>query len=265
MIAGMARPDSHAARDPAGPDHVGRLRAAGSVFAEDEAALLEGTAAGPDLERMVAARVQGAPLAHVLGWAEVCGVRVRVDPGVFVPRPRTERLIEKAIDVTPAGSVVVDLCCGSGVVAAVLAARVPGLRIHATDIDPAAVACARSNLPGQHVHEGDLLDPLPDALRGTVDTITLNAPYVPTDDLRLLPREFRDHEPRHALDGGPDGLDLHRRVATVATGWLRPGGHLLTETSRRQADAAVTALTDGGLTVSLDTEDEATVVIGRRA
>lgn len=200
----------------------------------------------------------------MLGWAEVCGVRVRVDPGVFVPRPRTERLIVLAIDVTPPGSLVVDLCCGSGAVAAVLAARVPHLRIHAADIDPAAVDCARANLPGHHVHQGDLLGPIPDGLRGTVATITLNAPYVPTGDLHLLPREFRDHEPRHALDGGGDGLDLHRRVAAVAIGWLAPGGHLLTETSRRQADAAAAAITEGGLTVTVDTEDEATVVIGRR-
>jgi release factor glutamine methyltransferase len=248
---------------------VTRLRAAGCVFAEDEAELIISTAETPaDLASMVERRASGLPLEHVLGWAEFCGLRVSLDAGVFVPRRRTEFLVHQAAALAPPQAVVVDLCCGSGALGAALAATLDSIDLHASDIDPAAVRCARRNLAttGGRVHEGDLYDPLPRALRGRVDVLVANAPYVPTHDIALLPAEARVHEARLALDGGADGLDTLRRVAADAPQWLAPGGHLLFETSERQAPRALDTVAGAGLTARVVTSDElyATVVIGTR-
>jgi len=243
---------------------VVRLRAAGCVFAEDEARLLAATARTPDeLSAMVQRRTAGLPLEQVLGWAEFCGLRIAVAPGVFVPRRRTEFLVEQAIELANPGAVVVDLCCGVGAIAAALAAAVSGADVHAADVDPAAVACARRNVPG-HVYQGDLYQPLPARLRGRVQILTANVPYVPTEDIAFLPPEARTYEPRVALDGGPDGLDVLRRVAAGAPDWLASGGHLLIETSERQAPLARAAFAASGLAPRIATSDEAgaTVVIG---
>ncbi|MFP3968864.1 putative protein N(5)-glutamine methyltransferase [Actinomadura fulvescens] len=247
---------------------VTRLRAAGCVFAEDEAELLISTARTPaELTAMVERRAAGLPLEHVLGWAEFHGLRVAVDPGVFVPRRRTEFLVDQAIALTAPPATVADLCCGSGALGAAIAAARGGIDLHAADIDPAAVRCARRNITNGQVYEGDLFDPLPARLRGRVDTLVANTPYVPTGEVPLLPSEARDHERTVALDGGPDGLDVLRRVAAEAPRWLAPGGHLLIETSERQIPAAVEAFTRAGLlTRTAHSEDlYATVVIGQHA
>jgi release factor glutamine methyltransferase len=246
---------------------VARLRAAGCVFAEDEARLLASAARTPEeLAVMVDRRVGGLPLEQVVGWAEFCGLRIAVEPGVFVPRLRTEFLVQQATALAKPHDIIVDLCCGVGAIGAALAASVSQLEVHATDIDPAAVRCARRNLDGfgVHVYEGDLYDPLPPALRGRVSIVVANVPYVPTDEMRLLPGEARAHEPRVALDGGPDGLDVLRRVAAGAPGWLVPGGHLLIETSERQASAAVSAFAASRLRARVKSSEDlnATVVIG---
>ncbi|RCG26389.1 putative protein N(5)-glutamine methyltransferase [Streptomyces diacarni] len=273
-----ARSDDFPLADPsrAKADLVARLRAAGCVFAEDEARLLRETARdAAALDTMAARRIAGHPLEHVLGWAEFAGLRVAVEPGVFVPRRRTEFLVrcaaQCAADAAPTGTppLVVDLCCGTGAVgAAVLAALPDGGELHAADIDPAAVRCARHNLAetGGHVHQGDLFAALPTALRGRVHVLTANVPYVPTDEIPLLPPEARDHEPLPALDGGPDGLAPLRRVAADAAAWLAPGGALLTETSTRQAEPAADLLTAAGLTptVAEDPDLYATVLTARR-
>lgn len=242
------------------------LRAAGCVFAEDEARLLLDAATSPEeLVRLVAERVAGTPLEHILGWAGFCGLRIGVGPGVFVPRRRTELLAVEASGLARAGSVVVDLCCGSGAVGAVIAATVEGVDLHATDIEEAAVRCARRNLePGGQVHRGDLYDALPSDLRGRVDVLAVNAPYVPTDEIDLMPPEARTHEPHAALDGGPDGLDVQRRVVASALEWLTPGGHLLIETSAHQAAATRRLMEDAGLSAQVvRSEDlDATVVVG---
>ncbi|MFG2721088.1 putative protein N(5)-glutamine methyltransferase [Streptomyces sp. NPDC048416] len=250
---------------------VTRLRAAGCVFAEDEAELLLATARHPaELAAMVERRVSGLPLEHVLGWAEFHGLRVAVDPGVFVPRRRTEFLVRQALAAADASRpvVVVDLCCGSGALGAALATALPLAELHAADIEPAAVRCARRNVAplGGRVHEGDLFAPLPRRLRGRIDILTANVPYVPSDEVGLLPPEARDHEPLVALDGGSDGLDIMRRVALAAPGWLAPGGTLLVETSERQAPDALTAMSAGGLHARLVTSEElyANVVTGVR-
>ncbi|MFB6438956.1 putative protein N(5)-glutamine methyltransferase [Streptomyces sp. NPDC056411] len=291
---------------------VDRLRTAGCVFAEDEAELLLSTARTPDeLAAMVERRVTGFPLEHVVGWAEFHGLRVAVDPGVFVPRRRTEFLVGQAVKLgrragsrgprangqtplgtdahdheppgtgtgtgdrapiatgsTPRPTVIVDLCCGSGAVGAALAAALGPVELIAADIEPAAVRCARRNTApaGGVVHEGDLFDPLPNGLRGRIDILVANVPYVPTEEVGLLPPEAREYEPLVALDGGADGLDVLRRVTAEASQWLAPGGHLLVETSERQAPRAVQEFTRSGLFPQVAASDElsATVIIGTR-
>jgi release factor glutamine methyltransferase len=242
---------------------VARLRAAGCVFAEDEAALLLEAASGAELAALVARRVAGEPLEQVLGWAEFCGLRFVVEPGVFVPRQRTRLLVREAVALVRPGSVVLDLCCGTGAVGAAVAAAVPGLELHAADVDPAAVRCARRNVPGS-VYAGDLYGALPATLRGRVEVLVANAPYVPTDAIALMPPEARDHEARAALDGGSDGLDVQRRVAAGAPSWLAPGGSLLIETSGEQAPRTAAAMTRAGLTARVVEDEElaGTVVVG---
>jgi len=244
-----------------------RLRAAGCVFAEDEAALLIAAAASAaELERLVDQRVSGRPLEQILGWAEFCGLRIFVEPGVFVPRRRTEFLVDQAVALAGPHPVVVDLCCGSGAVGAAVIDRLHDVGLWAGDIDPAAVHCAHRNLPHAQVYQGDLYIGLPTALAGRVDLLVVNAPYVPTDAIRLMPPEARDYESAVALDGGPDGMDIHRRVAAEARTWLRPGGHLLIETSERQAPHVAAIFTANGLRarVARSEDLDATVVIGRK-
>ncbi|MGZ4437631.1 MAG: putative protein N(5)-glutamine methyltransferase, partial [Nocardioidaceae bacterium] len=138
--------------------------------------------------------------------------------------------------------------------------------VYAAEVDPAAVACARRNLPADRVYEGDLYDALPASLRGRVDMLACNAPYVPTGAVALMPPEARDHEHRVALDGGGDGLDVQRRVAAAAPEGLAPGGHLLVETSRRQAPMTLAAVEAHGLVARVVTDDDldATLVVGLR-
>jgi release factor glutamine methyltransferase len=244
------------------------LRAAGCVFAEDEAALLVAESASPaELERRIQRRVAGEPLEAILGWAEFSGLRIGIDPGVFVPRHRTEYLVRRAIRLASPQSIVVDLCCGSGALGAAMAAAVSGIRLYAADIEPAAVSCARRNLAGiGDVFEGDLFDALPAVLRGSVELLLVNAPYVPTDQISGMPPEARDYEPLVTLDGGSDGLDVHRRVASGAAEWLAPGGTLLIETSRRQAPLAVEILEKAGLRASVarSRKRDATVILGTK-
>ena len=240
------------------------------MFAEDEAALMVEAAASPDeLETMVGRRVSGLPLEQVLGWAEFCGLRIVVEPGVFVPRRRTGLLVVETVRLLDRvrEPVVVDLCCGTGAVAVAVHHTRADVELHASDIEPRAVRCARRNLDGiGSVHEGDLTDALPDDLAGRVDVIVVNAPYVPSDEIAMMPSEARDHEPRVALDGGADGLDIHRRVAEQAPRWLRPGGHLAIETSRRQAPlTAETMIRHGFETRVVRSDDlDATAVVGRK-
>lgn len=276
------------ADSPEGP--VRRLRAAGCVFAEDEARLLaEAATSAAELETMIERRIAGLPLEHILGWAEFCGLRIGVATGVFVPRRRTEFLVRQAellLRASDDGSddggssdggsddagrraAVVDLCCGSGAVGAALAARLAGIELHASDLDPNAVRCARHNLEpaGGRVHEGDLFDPLPPGLRGRIRVLVANAPYVPTAAIGTMPPEARTHEPRMSLDGGPDGLDIQRRVIAGATDWLAPGGHVLIETSLGQARQTIGLMRQEGLAARLasDPELDATVAIGTAA
>jgi len=244
---------------------IAELRAAGCVFAEDEAALLIEAASSPaDLRQLVDRRVSGIPLEHLLGWVEFSGLRISVDAGVFVPRQRTAFLVEWAVAMAAPDAVVLDLCCGAGAIGAAIASRLPGIDLYAADIEPAAVANARRNLRPSRVSEGDLFDPLPPALRGRIDILVANTPYVPTDALALMPPEARLYEARVALDGGLDGLDVQRRVAKAAPHWLARGGHLFVESSEEQAALTAQVFEANGLIPEIAQSDEfySTVVIG---
>jgi len=259
---------------------VARLRAAGCVFAEDEARLLSAAPDPAALDAMVDRRVAGVPLEYVLGWAEFCGLRIAVDTAVFVPRRRTEFLVREAAELLRAADdgpgtpgapavrtpVVLDMCCGSGAIGVALAATVGDIDLYGADVDPAAVRCARRNVEavGGRVFSGDLFAPLPATLRGRVDILAANAPYVPTDAIGMMPPEARLHERLVALDGGPDGLDVVRRVAAQAREWLAPGGHLLVEANERQAPPAAESFARNGLTPRVVHSEEfgATLVVG---
>ncbi|WP_233608406.1 putative protein N(5)-glutamine methyltransferase [Nocardia stercoris] len=255
---------------------MARLRAAGCVFAEDEARLLiEAAGFGDELDALVTQRVSGTPLEHLLGWAEFRGLRVRVGPGVFVPRQRTGWLVQVALTRaadTDRPLVVLDMCCGSGAlglaIGTELRAAGRAAQVWAADVEPAAVACARVNLApfGGRVCAGDLFDALPAELAGRVDILAANTPYVPTDHIADMPPEARDHEPLSALDGGADGLDLARRVAAAAPHWLAPGGTVLVETSTAQAPVLAEVFTGHGLRAAIEYCDDldATVVTGTR-
>lgn len=256
---------------------VTTLRAAGCVFAEDEAELILNAASGsaePDMQRLLidatARRSAGEPLEYVVGWARFCGLRLAVASGVFIPRRRSEFLAELALLHGRDAAVVVELCCGVAPLATALAVGLPQTEIHAADIDPVQTEYARRNLAlfadRARVHDGDLYTALPDELRGHVDLIVANAPYVPSGAIATLPTEAREYEPLHMLDGGSDGLAVQRGIAAGAAEWLAPGGHILVETSAHQSEGSRALFAEAGLDAWLARcEDlEATVVIGRR-
>jgi release factor glutamine methyltransferase len=222
------------------------LEDAGCVAADEEAdELIE--AAGGDtgrLEQLVARRTDGEPLAWVTGLTTFCGLRVRVDPGVYVPRWQTEPLAEAAAGALPEQGVAVDLCTGAGVIAMVLQQRVPNATVIATELDSVAAACARTN--GVDVRLGHLDDPLPPELLGRVDVITAVAPYVPSNAIHLLPRDVQRHEPRASLDGGHLGLDHVGQIIPRAHRWLRVGGWLFLEIGGEQASPIMDLLETNG-------------------
>jgi len=235
---------------------VDRLRAAGCIAAEEEAAMLAdaarlaGAAGAADrvLEAMVRRRERGEPVEWIVGWAPFCGLRIRIADGVYVPRVQTEVLARRAAVLASeagVGAVVVDLATGSGAIAAVVRAAAPAARVIATEIDPVAAACARAN--GVEVYEGDLDAPVPAALAVAVDVLVANVPYVPTEAMGLLARDVLAYEPRRALDGGADGLDLIRRVFAAAARWLGPHGRVLVEIGPDQGAGVLQAAAAAGL------------------
>jgi release factor glutamine methyltransferase len=217
------------------PGVAERLATAGCVAAEAEA--VELLAAAPDaatLERWISQREDGVPLAWIVGATTFAGRRLAIGPGVYVPRMQTEELAARAAALLPSGGRALDLCTGCGAVAAHLLAEVPSAHVVGTDLDPLAASFARRN--GVRVIVADLAAPV----RGRFDVVTAVPPYVPTGALHLLPADVVRHEPRRALDGGDDGLDLARRVVSAAARLLRPGGWLLIELGGDQ-DAALRA------------------------
>ena len=243
------------------------LAAAGCVSAAAEADWLLEEATDPEgsgeprggapvsqeaLRAMVTRRVAGEPLQYVIGWAPFGRLRLAVGPGVFVPRPETEGLADRAasrLRTLPSPRTAVDLCTGSGAIACYLASEAPGTRVLATELDPGALAWARVNADryGVELLAGDLDAPLPPELAGRVDVVCANVPYVPSEAIATLPTDVRDHEPRLSLDGGRDGLDVFRRLAGRAGHWLAPGGWLYCEIGEDQAEEAAAILTGAGL------------------
>lgn len=235
---------------------VDALRRAGCVAAAEEAEEL--IACAPDrgqLTALLGRRVSGEPLAWVTGRAVFCGLSLRVRPGVYVPRWQSEPLAERAARRLPAGGRGLDLCTGSGALAAVMAARVPTATVMAVDVSPVAVACARAN--GVDARVGDLDEPVPPSWAGLVDVLSAVPPYVPSGALGRLPRDSIDHEPRMALDGGPDGLGCLSRIVELAPRWLRPGvGVLLLELGGDQATLLGPQLARAGFGVVEEIPDE---------
>lgn len=188
------------------------------------------------------------PVAQILGSQPFHEIELAVEPGLFAPRPETELLVDEAIArlKTLGGEpTVLDLCTGTGAIALAMAQSIPVLRVWAVDLDPRAVAASSRNADRLRLSDrvtvlaGDLFAPA-DGLP-PFDLIACNPPYVPTGDIASLMPEVRDHEPHLALDGGPDGLDLVRRLLLESPAHLRPGGWLLIEIGEGQAAAVIAA------------------------
>jgi release factor glutamine methyltransferase len=213
------------------------LSGAGFVAAEEEADELLARAAGDAelLDSLVARRLTGEPLAWITGLVSFCGLEIRVDPGVYVPRRQSEPLARRAVERLLATGTAIDLCTGSGAIAKTLIANRPNARVVASDIDERSVACAAAN--SVEVYLGDLFAPLPPTLEAHVDVVVGVVPYVPTPALPLLPRDTFEFESPLAYDGGRDGTEVLRRVLTDSPSFLRPGGALLLELGGGQPGA----------------------------
>jgi len=242
------------------------LTEAGCIAASEEADDLIQVAAGdPDvLDDLVSRRTNGEPIAWLTGAVTFCGVELSVTPGVYVPRWHTEPLARRAVTLLPVAGVAADLCTGAGAIAAVLTAAVPTARVLATELDHNAVQCAQRN--GVEVFEGYLDDPLPREFEHRVDVLTAVVPYVPTDSIRLLPRDVQVFEPRLALDGGASGTDILVEVVRRSVRWLSPGGSILLELGGDQADPIGQLLYQVGfkdLDVMVDDDDDPRAVCAR--
>jgi release factor glutamine methyltransferase len=213
------------------------LSRAGFVAAGEEASELLARAAGDAglLDSLARRRLTGEPLAWITGSVRFCGIEIRVDPGVYVPRWQSEPLVRSAVARLPAGGTAIDLCTGTGAAAKTLMLGCPGATVVASDIDPRAVACAKAN--GVDVHLGDLFAPLRTSLEGRADVVVGIVPYVPTSELALLQRDTFTFESRRSYHGGRDGTDLLRRILRDGPRFLRQGGALLLELGGEQADA----------------------------
>lgn len=200
---------------------------------------------------LVEARAARTPLQHLTGIAYFRHVSLAVGPGVFVPRPETEVMVGQFVDAAralPAGAVAVDLCTGSGAIALSLAREVPGLTVHAVELDPGALAWARRNLDGSGVrlYAADAADALPE-LNGQVDLVVSNPPYIPLAAWESVAVEARDHDPAPALwGGGDDGLDVMRSVERTAGRLLKAGGKVAVEHADVQGPAVVAIFAASG-------------------
>lgn len=214
-----------------------RLSRAGFIAADEEAADLILRAGGDAglLESLLERRLTGEPLAWITGKVTFCGIEIEIDPGVYVPRWQSEPLARGAAKRLGVDGVAIDLCTGSGALAKTLMAARPAAGVFASDLDSRAVACARRN--GVDAYLGDLFDPIPRTLAGSVDLIVAVVPYVPTPDLPLLQRDTFSFESPLSYDGGPDGTDILRRVVHESPRFLRRGGALLLEMGGKQAEA----------------------------
>jgi release factor glutamine methyltransferase len=237
---------------------------------------------GDELARfrdLVRRRAAGEPLQTLIGSTEFYSREFKVEEGVFIPRPETERLVERCLELlSPQGRslaapLALEIGCGTGVIAITLAAEMPALRVHVTDTSAAAIRLSELNARRVGTaarltfHQGDLYAPLPAALAGEFDLLVSNPPYIRRGDLAGLPREVAEHDPAEALDGGVDGLDVYRRLIAGAPRWLRPGGWLALEIGHDQGEAVPDLCARAGfgnLEVRRDYNDLPRVVTGRR-
>lgn len=227
---------------------------------------------------LVRRRAGGEPLQKILGLTEFYSRAFKVQPNVFIPRPETECLVEKAANLLAPDDrrllepVAVEIGCGSGVIGISLALEIPQLTVYATDIDPVAVELTRHNAhqlgaePRIHAFAGNKFDPLPEHLQGKVDLLVSNPPYIRQEDLAGLPPEVADHDPAAALDGGEDGLVFYRALAGASGRWLRPEGWLAVEIGADQADQVQEIFAASGgtrIAVVKDYADRDRVVVSR--
>jgi release factor glutamine methyltransferase len=245
---------------------VARLRAAGCVFAEDEAAEIRRVLTDEDaVAAVVAAREAGMPLEQALGRARFAGVELELAPGVFVPRVRAEAIVEAAVTARPRARIVADLGTGSGAIAAALTLRMPLADVHAADVDPAAVEVAMRNGDriGFTAHLGSWWEALPTRLRGRVGLAAAYLPHVPTAALAHIPRDFREHEPEITVHGGADGLDPLRAILAGMDAWLAPDGAFVTLVAGEQVEAARGLVGARRPHDVLEEDDDAVLVIGQ--
>lgn len=221
-----------------------------------------------ELAAMIERRETGEPLQQILGWAMFAGQRVAIAPGVFIPRRRAELLFMTAAKYTEREDVVLDLCCGAAPISMALSAVKRKVELHCSDIDPIAIECAEKNLEGTGAmtYVGDMFEPLPVVLRGRINVLVANVPYVPSSAIETMPAEAREYEARATLDGGEDGLDFQRKVAEEAPGWIKRNGCLMFETSESQAEESLEICLANGLKPELvvDEELDAHVVVAWR-
>lgn len=248
-----------------------RLAAAGVPSPEVDARLLLRDLPPEQREQGIARRLAREPLQLILGSVGFRHLDVAVRPGVFIPRPETEILAGEAIARTPEGGVVVEACTGTGAVAVAVATEASPSEVHATDICADAVALARTNAAtagaGVTVHHGDLLAPVPTRLRGRVDVLVANPPYVAETEMSGLATEVAQWDPLGALVAGPTGHEVSDRLIAAAGPWLRPGGWLLLETDTTRARATAGRAAAAGLDsaeVRPDLTGRDRVVLARR-
>lgn len=212
---------------------------------EEARALTEHAQGDADaLGELAARRLSGTPLPRLTGWTTFDGATLRVRPDVYIPRWTSEAIAVAAADLLPENGIAVDLCTGCGAIAASLSRRRPDATIVATDVDPYSVACAGEN--GVDARQGDLFDGLPHGLLGRVDVVAAVPPFVPDGEIGRLPAEVRESEPRIALDGGSDGMDIVRRIIADAPRWLRPDGALVVEVGAGQVSGLRLLLEQNG-------------------
>lgn len=222
-------------------------------------------------EELLARRISREPLAYILGKKDFYGLEIIVRPGVMVPRPETEVLVEECIKrLRKPDPIIADIGTGTGAIAIALAVAIPGSTIYATDISPVAIETARCNVKKYslenrvRIFQGNLLEPL----SGLVfDTVVSNPPYIPTEDIDALQPEIKLHEPRLALDGGPDGLDCYRELIPASLEILKNGGFLAVEVGIEQANRVAELFRSAGYTtvqIAKDLSGIERVVVGTK-
>lgn len=226
------------------------MRAGGIESPEAEARWITEAAGGRDVEELVRRRLAGEPLQYVLGTAAFRRLELKVGPGVFIPRPETEVVAERALGRLPTGGTLVDLCTGSGAIALAVADERPDALVIATELSPAAARWATSNRDSSglrvEICRGDLFDALPPDLAGRVDVVVSNPPYVDPAERSALPRDVVDHEPEEALFAPGAGTSVIERITREAPAWLREDGWLVLEIGETQGDAVQAILESRG-------------------